>query len=40
MKFLIEKFLGMSDERDINEKNMWDEPAAIISLDDEVSEET
>ena len=45
-KALEEKGIGLTrkkathDERDIDEKNMWNEPAAIISLDDEVSEET
>ena len=45
-KALEEKGVGLTrkrathDERDIDEKNMWNEPAAIISLDDEVSEET
>ena len=45
-KGLEEKGVGLTrkrathDERDIDEKNMWNEPAAIISLDDEVSEET
>ena len=45
-KALEEKGVGLTrkkathDERDIDEKDMWNEPAAIISLDDEVSEET